>query len=302
MKHFTDQEIEDAIKKVPKSIHDEISSGEDTAIVVAQIGQKYGLHIDQIGILAELNRNMLLGLIGPEEFLKELVAAGVSDTDARQIMTEINQKIFVPLREQMRSGAGNTQPVKSAEPTKPAMPMPSEATFRSPTPANPQLPPRPPQINASVPRYIPPAPPTPPAPQHFHLENKIPPPPTPSASPSGLSAALKQVLNEGGQTSLNPSEKLLEDHEEPSPSLKATEGTAHIEISEKIQGASSSSVIPPGARFSPPPVIPKVEPPLAPKPPVPLPPPTLPPTPSSTPPELAKSYVDDPYREPIDTQ
>jgi len=297
MKNYSNQDLIQFINQAPPLIQERISNI-NTALEIAVIGKSKKLHIDQIGKLAELNRNMLLGLIGPDEFLKELVASGVSDADVKQIMTEINQKIFVPLREQMRSGAGNTQPIKSAEPMRPAMPMPSETAFRSPTPANPQLPQRTQQVNASVPRYTPPAPPIP-TPQHFHLENKIPPrpavafseggPPTPPSSPSGLAFALKQVLHEGGQTSLTakPSEKLLEDHEEP-----------HIEVSSKVQVASSSGIIPPGVRFSPiahevqpSPVIPKVEPQIPPAPVKPIPP---------TPP-ITKSYVDDPYREPIDT-
>ena len=139
-------------------------------------------------------------------------------------------------------------------------------------------------------------------PQHFHLENKIPPPPTPTppASPSGLASALKQVLNEGGQTSLppKPSEKLLEDHEEPHLNIGVSDNVPPSPRPAVAPSVVGSGVIPPGARFSPPPVIPKVEPPAPLKPyPLPLTPSS---TPSPTPPELAKSYVDDPYREPID--
>lgn len=120
MKHFTDQEIEEAIKKAPKFIQDEISSGEDTAVIIAEIGRKFGLHIDIIGTIAELNRNMLLGFVNPQEVMDELILAKIPDKDARQIMTEINQKIFVPLHEQMRSGGvamPQNRPQNSMSPT-----------------------------------------------------------------------------------------------------------------------------------------------------------------------------------------
>jgi hypothetical protein len=142
MKYFTDQEIEDATRKATKLIQDEISSGEDTAVAIAGLGKKFNLHIDQIGKIAELTRNLLLGLIAPEEFFKELIVAGISDKDAREIVKEINQKIFIPLREQMRKGEGNIPKPEGAtsEPTKPAEPVTTKPMEQ---------------------------------PSHFHLENKI---------------------------------------------------------------------------------------------------------------------------------
>jgi hypothetical protein len=149
MKHFTDQEIADALKKVPKLIQDELSSGEDTAVVLAQMGQKYKLHVDQIGTLAELNRNMLLGLVGPSEFLQDLVTAGISDKDAREIMKEINEKIFVPLRKEEESkGIQAESVVKPATETKPmiASPAPTPVQVAAarpiPTPIMPSQQPR----------------------------------------------------------------------------------------------------------------------------------------------------------------
>lgn len=151
MKHYTGQEIEDAIKRAPKFIQDEISSGEDTAIIIAGIGRLFGLHIDVVGLIAELNRNMLLGLVSPEEFLKELIAAKVPEKDAREIMAEINQKIFVPLRDEMRKG-----PMPALEPEKSAV-LPQSS--KQPAPATPTISAVPsPQVPA-IPRILVPAPP-----------------------------------------------------------------------------------------------------------------------------------------------
>lgn len=229
MRHFTNQEIADATKKVPKLIQDELSSGEDTAVVLAQMGQRYKLHIDQIGILAELNRNMLLGLVGPEEFLKELIAAGVSDKDAREIMTEINQKIFVPLRKEEEKGS-------------------MIATEVRPSPEFPKVEPQRP-----VPVPTPPASASQPA-SHFNLQNKIPVPqpisPAPKKDWSNLPPApMKgtlppkvflprpaEALSVGGPRPATLGEvvrsvlatpkpvdntKLLEDHEEPHIAFEA---------------------------------------------------------------------------------
>lgn len=150
MRYFTDQALEEALRKVPGSIREALESGDTLAETITDIGRKYALHIDSIGVVAELNRNMLLGLVGPDEFLKELIAIGIPDMSAKQIMADINQKIFIPLRQQIRTSAPAPQPQKSV--------MPQQRT--------PALPPRP--MNAGVPTYAPP----PQSPKYFHAENK----------------------------------------------------------------------------------------------------------------------------------
>lgn len=108
MKKFTREQIDDAYKNVPPSVRDMLDPGYEIAELIAGLGKRLGLHVDVIGKIAELNRNMLLGLITPPEFLQELLAAGISDADAKQIITEINQQIFVPLREGLRKGGAPT--------------------------------------------------------------------------------------------------------------------------------------------------------------------------------------------------
>ncbi len=102
MKQFTEKEIEEALKKTPKLVQDEIVSGEDMAVLIGQIGKKYKLHIEQVGALAELLRNMLVGLIKSEEFIKDLVSVGVSDGDAKAVLSEADRQIFAPLRENIK--------------------------------------------------------------------------------------------------------------------------------------------------------------------------------------------------------
>ncbi len=135
MKKFTDQQLNDALKEAPPPIQKELTDGEGTAITIFNIGKKLQLHIDKIGLIATLNRDMLLGLIKPEEFLTELLAMKIPDAQAREIMAEINTKIFVPLREEMRS-AGRVPA--------PAQPMPVAPQAR---PASAPVPVRPQTIN-----------------------------------------------------------------------------------------------------------------------------------------------------------
>ena len=319
--------LEESIKQVmqtlPPPIRNYLGQGK-YSVVAKSLMTKYGLHVDQGSILEREIMLLLMNVENPEEFTSSLKSdASIPEDVVWKIMIDINQEIFMPLREQMRSGAGNAQPIQSAEPIKPTPPH-NEPSFTNPTPANPQFPrpvevpnvrmsppPRTQEVNASTPKY-------------FHLENKIVTPTQPSAVPTpspvvpnnGLADALKQVLHKEDDTAVNPNEKLLEDHEEP-----------HIEIDKtsvppNLPGAPVSQVIQPGVRFSPrlavtpseggpiahedkpSPILPKAEPlapSIPPELPKPIPPvvsPVAPVTP--TPSTPSRPYSTDPYREPID--
>lgn len=101
IRSYTNNELIKLMDMAPLPVQRAIES-KGTVAIVTGLGTRLGLHIDQIGKIAALNVQMLLGLVSPEEFLKELIAAKVPEKDAREIMTEINQKIFMPLRDEMR--------------------------------------------------------------------------------------------------------------------------------------------------------------------------------------------------------
>lgn len=100
---YTDEEVIRAIDAAPLAVRDTISSGQ-TARTIADIGSQYKLHIDVIGTLAQLNRNMLIGLMSPAEVVGELVYSDVSAEAAKSILGDLNRRIFIPLQEQMRKG------------------------------------------------------------------------------------------------------------------------------------------------------------------------------------------------------
>lgn len=102
MQH-TDEQVIAAIDSAPELVRETLSSA-DTAKTIAAIGSAHRLHLDQIGSLAQINRNLLIGLVDPSEMYGELVGIGVAPEEAKLIMSEINERIFVPLRETMRSG------------------------------------------------------------------------------------------------------------------------------------------------------------------------------------------------------
>jgi len=230
---------------------------------------KYGLHIDQVGILEREIMLLLMGIENPDEFTQTLVEeARLDQQTINGITRDVNELIFVPLREQMRSrGEEAKQPVKPTVPPVPSTPPPHRPTeVRQPAsivgwppsttviPANPQLPPRPQQINVSMPRYTAPKP----------------------VPPHSVAPTAQKQMDSG---------RLLEDHEEP-----------HIELGKAPTPTISRPTPPPpnlpGAMpgVQQPSIINKI--PLSPTPPQSQlqPKPTIPPTP----------YSADPYREPIE--
>ncbi|HEY4501310.1 MAG TPA: hypothetical protein VJI70_03570 [Candidatus Paceibacterota bacterium] len=183
-----ENDIKELMKEVPAPIRAFFASGK-VETVAKNLMQKYKFHIDQGAIVEREIILLLLGLKSPDEFTKTLAEEAKLDTQTvNGITRDVNDQIFVPLREEMRKG-----PQAVPQIPKPIAP-PREVVLQSRTtmiPANPQMPSHQAQTFASMLKYSPPQ-------KYFNLQNKIPPQPS---SPA---------------TSIQPPEsRLLEDHEEP---------------------------------------------------------------------------------------
>ncbi len=295
------------MQTLPPPIRNYLTQGKYTA-VARNLTAKYGLRIDQAGVLEREIMLLLMGIETPDEFAASLKSdARLTDDVVRTIMSDANQQIFVPLREEMmKAGVGTT-------------------------------PPAPPVRKPEIPSVKPEAGPGQPE-SHFHLQNKISAPSAPQNTPSrppmvpprppapsepsarpGLRDALAAIT---GAPKEPENEKLLEDHEEPHiefnktppapprptqqpapslrtvptpPNLPGTPGPLPVRpVSPSIvSGPVTPRVIPAGGR-------PEL---LAPKPGTPSVPPAsphIPPTPPNPAPPPPKAYTSDPYREPIE--
>jgi hypothetical protein len=141
--NVSDEQILSALDTAPAAVR-EAASSVTTVKLVGSFIQKYGLHVDTVGKIAELNRALLLGFTSPAEFLGELVLAGVDANTARKIIGELNEKIFMPVQQQMR-GSGASRPPMS-KPQEPATPPPvqeSSAPVQMPPPPMRTAPPPP---------------------------------------------------------------------------------------------------------------------------------------------------------------
>lgn len=286
-----EQSMMELLKTVPRPVQEFIQKGK-IGDVARSLMDRYVLHIDHGAILEYHLTLLLLGVEGPDEFAEALYdKLPVSEKTVKDILIDINQEVFVPLREEERkNGMENTPPL--ARPVEVARPSTA------------------PRPNVPVPNYS--AQPT----QYSHLENKLPnrPPVAPSIGarpvnpvPQGNVAAAKPTQPVSGGAPLPPKivmprSKLLDDHEEP-----------HIEFNKLPTSRPSINLISPPPPAPRPPVAPVARPAAAPiqgsGAPANL-PGAFPPRPSEAfggggpqavpplPPK--KSYPVDPYHEPIE--
>ena len=98
-----------AYGKLPYPLRDFLA-GEDMANIVSEVGAKYGLHVDTIGVVDRETTNMLLGLIDPAQFVTELKSAGIPDTTITPLVQELNEKVFMPLHTKMQAPGAAADP------------------------------------------------------------------------------------------------------------------------------------------------------------------------------------------------
>jgi hypothetical protein len=264
-----DENIKQVIRTLPAPIRTYIGQG-GYSLVAKGLMKKYGLRIDQGTVLEREIMLLLMGIENPSEFTAALATEGRLDQQAINGIThDVNEQIFIPLSQQMRSSTVQ-------QPTRPAprasVPVPSYISQSSVIPANPSMPMRPQQQQSGYvtngPKYVQPRP-TPVAPAPVQR---------PSAQP--MAAPLNSA-------------RMLSDHEEPSPSL----GQIVRTMTQPPVGFRT-----PQRSYMPPANLPGMmsgatEPNIVRRPPVSdTPPPPVPLTPKPPP----QPYAADPYHEPID--
>jgi len=125
---FTTEQIENQYQTLPNEIKEAMLKIE-TADIVRTIGNKYALHVDQVGELADEIGLVMLGLTRPNEFVTHIIARiGVDHIVAEAIAKEVNEQIFLKIRESLQELPGDSAVTKlngDVEPI-PASPPPPE--------------------------------------------------------------------------------------------------------------------------------------------------------------------------------
>ncbi|MBI2628290.1 MAG: hypothetical protein HYW71_02575 [Candidatus Niyogibacteria bacterium] len=129
MKSYTEQELEKKYKQLPATVEEVIFSA-NAAKTLEEIRKKYKLQIDQLGILANETRLVMLGLTHPKDFINNLAEGlELNKEIAKNIAQEINQRIFYKIREELKKmhsigepadfspKAGSPLPPKAGQPS-----------------------------------------------------------------------------------------------------------------------------------------------------------------------------------------
>lgn len=110
MNKFTPQQLQEAYKKLPGDIK-KLYSSEEVTNKLYNTGQKYNLHVDQIGGLVDEVGWVMVGLNPTQKFTSNIIERLKIDSDlAKNITNDINQEIFVHIREALQKKEESGQP------------------------------------------------------------------------------------------------------------------------------------------------------------------------------------------------
>lgn len=112
---ITGEQVRTAYAAAPAPIREAFSS-EDTTKIILDLQNRHKLHVDSTGVLGRQVGYLLLGLISPMEFLGGLVEAGVSAEAAKDIVSEVNEQVFIPLRAKMQGVQPTPRPTTTPAP------------------------------------------------------------------------------------------------------------------------------------------------------------------------------------------
>jgi len=140
-----DQAVSVLVSELPTAVKRFVTSPSRDQIIAA-IAQKYQLRTDQAGELQRAFIYMLLGVSSPQEFTMDLQESGIPNETISEIILEVNNQVFIPLRNEEEEaakkqpmlpppaiGMQQAAPIKVAAPQPPAPPMPRPA---APAPVN----------------------------------------------------------------------------------------------------------------------------------------------------------------------
>ncbi|MDO8231781.1 MAG: hypothetical protein Q7T37_01065 [bacterium] len=110
-----DESMKEVVQSLPPIIRSYLSQGKYTPVAKSLMG-KYGLRIDQGGILEREIMLLLMGVESPDEFMHALTEeAKIGEDVADDIAGDVNAQIFAPLREEeMKESVAEKESVQSA--------------------------------------------------------------------------------------------------------------------------------------------------------------------------------------------
>jgi hypothetical protein len=115
----TKRKIQERYAKLPAEFQQALAGSKFQQQVLA-IGQKYSLHIDQIGKLENEVLMAMLGLTDLSDFPAQLQRElATTEEQANAVATDLAEEIFIPLRKALEDARAPTQPAPPTPPTTP---------------------------------------------------------------------------------------------------------------------------------------------------------------------------------------
>lgn len=100
---LTPELIEEKYKELPKDLREALS-GKHVEESVFTIGKRKGLHIDKITTLLNQVRYFILGFTSPQDFKTNITRElDIPGDQAEEIVEDLNQEIFMPVRESLQA-------------------------------------------------------------------------------------------------------------------------------------------------------------------------------------------------------
>jgi hypothetical protein len=180
---YSPEEIEKRFESLPADIKALVYSAE-MLNAIQNVGTKHQLHVDQVGTLESEVADVMTGFSLPEEFVPNLKESlGLDDTKTQAIAKDINDQLFIKIRESMKKASEQSSVPRQAVPQPSAPSMPPSAAPKT------VVPPPVPSTPAAVPPVAPPTMPQTPkkpdlSPVDSMLERKNVTVPPPSATPA----------------------------------------------------------------------------------------------------------------------
>lgn len=109
---YTSQQYNQIFDKLPQEIKDVVASLE-VSNRIWKIGENHKLHIDKIGIMHDLARDVMMGIVASKNFVQGLQdELEISALDAASLARDIDDEIFRPIKATMIKIYGDGAPLK----------------------------------------------------------------------------------------------------------------------------------------------------------------------------------------------
>lgn len=133
-KLYTPEETAKKFESLPKEIKDLLYSFEMTSIIT-KVGEKHGLHIDQMDELNTETAYVMMGLTEPKDFSGILVEdLGIDQAKADAIISDINEMLFSKIRAAMNQPSAIAPAMPPKAPLADVLPkMPGSSPVAAPS-------------------------------------------------------------------------------------------------------------------------------------------------------------------------